>query len=122
MFAGYFIVLGLVHPDAMYGIFMFPLLILGVEFIYKGRTPVVFILSVAFYLIRTLYYAYMAGVAVFIYILLRYFAYHDFEIKHYLKSIGGFIVWGITGILIAGFHIVVDVPALMGASSERAKG
>ncbi|MBQ3371239.1 MAG: YfhO family protein [Mogibacterium sp.] len=120
VFAGYFIVIGLIHADAMFSIFMFPLLILGVERIYKGRSPVVFVLSVAYYLIRFLYYAYMAGVAVFVYILIRYFAYHKFEIKTYLKSLGGFIVWGMTGIFIAGFQLLVDVPALFGASSESA--
>lgn len=120
VFAGYFIVIGLIHADAMFSIFMFPLLILGVERIYKRRSPVVFVLSVAYYLIRFLYYAYMAGVAVFVYILIRYFAYHKFEIKTYLKSLGGFIVWGMTGIFIAGFQLLVDVPALFGASSESA--
>ena len=120
VFAGYFIVIGLIHADAMFSIFMFPLLILGVERIYKGKSPVLFVFSVAYYLIRFLYYAYMAGVAVFIYILLRYFAYHEFEIKDYFKSLGRFIVWGLTGIFIAGFQLMVDVPALFGASSESA--
>lgn len=120
VFAGYFIVIGLIHADAMFSIFMFPLLILGVERIYRGKSPVLFVLSVAYYLIRFLYYAYMAGVAVFIYILLRYFAYHEFGIKDYLRSLGRFIVWGLTGIFIAGFQLMVDVPALFGASSESA--
>ena len=120
VFAGYFIVIGLIHADAMFSIFMFPLLILGVERIYKGKSPVLFVFSVAYYLIRFLYYAYMAGVAVFIYILLRYFAYHEFEIKDYFRSLGRFIVWGLTGIFIAGFQLMVDVPALFGASSESA--
>ena len=120
VFSGYFIVIGLIHADAMFSIFMFPLLILGVERIYRGKSPVIFILSVACYLIRFLYYAYMAGVAVFIYILLRYFAYHEFSIKDYLKTIGGFIVWGLTGIMLAGFQLMIDVPALFTASSDSA--
>ncbi len=120
VFSGYFIVIGLIHADAMFSIFMFPLLILGVERIYKGKSPVIFILSVACYLIRFLYYAYMAGVTVFIYILIRYFAYHEFSIKDYLKTIGGFIVWGLTGIMLAGFQLMIDVPALFTASSESA--
>lgn len=120
VFAGYFIVIGLIHADAMFSIFMFPLLILGTEMIYREKTPVLFIFSVAAYLIRFLYYAYMAGVAVFVYILLRYFAYREFSIKDYLRNLGRFIVWGTTGILLAGFQLMVDVPALFGASSESA--
>ena len=120
VFSGYFIVIGLIHADAMFSIFMFPLLILGVERIYRGKSPLIFIISVACYLIRFLYYAYMAGVAVFIYILLRYFAYREFSVKDYLKTVGGFIVWGFTGIMLAGFQLMLDVPALFTASSESA--
>ena len=120
VFTGYFIVLGLIHASALFVIFMFPLLIISVERIYKGKSPALFSIFVAFYIIKTIYYAYMAGLVVVVYILVRYFAYHEFSIKHYLKTIGGFMFWGIIGILLAGFELMADFMALTAASSESA--
>jgi len=120
VFSGYFVAVSLVHSEILVNAYMFPLLVLGTERLYKGKSPLVFSLAVAYYLMANVYCAYMGAVAIVIYILIRYFAYHEFEIRDYLRTAGVFIAFGLVGICISAFQLFMDAADLMGASSESA--
>ena len=119
-FSGYCTVIALVHPDGLMNHYLFPLLVYSVERIYKGRSAVPFSLFVALYLISVLYYSYMAAVSIVLFTLLRYFAYREFSIKDYAATIGRFVFFGLTGVLLAGFQLLTDMEELSAASAESA--
>ena len=119
-FTGYSIVTGLVHSEFLANLYLFPLLVISVEAIYKGKTPVFFSLLTGLYLVTNLYYSYMAAFSIILYILLRYFAYREFEIKDYAVNTARFAFYGITGILIGSIQLLPDYQALSWASTESA--
>ena len=96
---------------------IFPLLVMGVDRIYKGKSPWVFILSVAYAMSLNYYLAYMAAIVIIIYIVLRYFTYRKFSVGDYLAHIGRFILYGISGIMISAVFVLVTIQTLMGAST-----
>ena len=97
---------------------LFPLLVMGVDRIYKGKSPVMFIAAVGFCMAINYYLAFMAAIAVIIYILLRYFRYAEtFRVSEYVCYIGRFVLYGIVGIMTGGFFVFASIKALMGAST-----
>ncbi len=119
VFAGWFVSVSLTQSSFLINAILFPLLILSVERVYKGRSPVLFILVVAYYLVRNIYFAYMAAIVVILYILLRYFAYNrHFSLKEFAGRIGSFILYGIIGVMLSAFEALTAVAALSGASKE----
>ncbi|MCQ2546190.1 MAG: YfhO family protein [Clostridia bacterium] len=100
---------------------LLPILVLSIDRIYKGKSPLLFILTVAYCTIENSYLAYMAGLVVVIYIFLRYFAYNDsFRIKEYAARIGLFMLYGCTGILISAVVLVQRFLRVQAASMESA--
>lgn len=97
---------------------LFPLLVMGVDRICKKKSPVLFIIAVGFCMAINYYLAFMAAIAILMYILLRYFKYSDrFRIGEYAAYIGRFILFGITGMMTGAFFILVSIRTLMGAST-----
>jgi len=122
-FSACFIGLAIRQSEHLVNAYLFPLLIAGAERIYKGKRPTLFILTVAFYMIVSVYFAYMAAIAVIMYILLRYFAYNDrFNARDYLVSAGRFILYGIIGIMISAVGSLFAVTTITRASTESSDG
>lgn len=96
---------------------MFPFLAMSVDRIYKGKSPWLFIVSVALTVSFNYYLAYMAAIAIILYILLRYFRYRSFSIKDYSLSIGRFIICGIAGIMISAIFVLVSIQTVSDAST-----
>lgn len=97
---------------------LFPLLVMGVDKIYKRKSPVLFIVVVGFCMAINYYLAFMAAIAVIIYILLRYFRYaKTFKPGEYAAYIGRFVIYGIVGIMTGAFFILVSIKTLLGAST-----
>lgn len=96
---------------------LFPLLVMSVDRIYKGKSPAPFMLTVGITVGINYYLAYMAAIGIIIYILLRYFTYHEFSLKKYLAYIGRFILYGVTGIMIGAVFVLVTLQTLSGAST-----
>ena len=117
-FTGCTIVTGLVHADMLLNVYLFPLLVLSVEAVYKGRSPALFSLATGLYVLTSFYSSYMAAVAIVPFILLRYFAYSDFDLKDYARNTGRFALYGLLGICVGGFQFIQDFTALSGASSD----
>lgn len=96
---------------------LFPLLVLSVDLIYKGKSAVPFMLTVGITAGINYYLAYMAAIGIVIYIIFRYFHYREFNAKDYFAYLGRFIVYGITGILLSAIFVYVTIVTLSGAST-----
>lgn len=95
-----------------------PLVIAGVDRIYKGKSPAVFMITVAWAMCNSIYLGYMVGICTVLYILLRYFAYCEkFSIKEYLVYIAKFMGYGIVGIAVSMAVTITTIGTLMGAST-----
>lgn len=100
---------------------LFPLLILSVDRVYKGKSPLLFILTVAYYTITGVYFAYMAAIGVIMYILVRYAYYNDeFKLGAYVLSLGKFILYGITGLAISTVTSLPYALSVLGSTTESA--
>ena len=98
---------------------LFPLLVLGVEKIYRDRSPVLFMVIIALYMIRSSYCAYMAAIGIIIYIIVRYFAFNDkFRLKEFAPKIGAFMLYGIVGIGVSVFIFLTAAASYSNASME----
>lgn len=120
-FSAWFIEVGLCQSSFLMNAYLFPLLVLSVEWVYRKKTPVFFIAIVAYYMIRNFYFSYMAAIIIIIYIVIRYFAYNDsFKIGSFALQLGKFILYGISGCLISSFTMLTSVTDLSGSSTESA--
>lgn len=119
VFSACFIGLALRQSESLFNAYLFPLLVLGVERIYKGKRPVLFILCVSYYMLISVYRAYMSALIVILYILLRYFAYNEvLVIKEYLASIGRFILYGLIGILVSAGSSIFAIFIILRSSTD----
>ena len=117
-FTGYTIVTGMIYPDLLMNIYLFPLLVISVEMIYRGKSPAFFSIMTGVYLVSNFYYSYMAAISIILYILFRYFAYRQFDLKDYAATIGRFMIYGIIGLCIGGIQFIPDFASLSEASTE----
>lgn len=98
---------------------LFPILFMAIERIYKGKSPLLFMLTVGYVIIENSYLAYMAGIVSVIYIFIRYFAYAEkFSMPDYVKRIGSFIAYGLVGILVSSIVLVQRFLRVQAASTE----
>jgi len=122
VFASWCINVALVQGQFIDLLILFPLLVMGVEKVYKGRTPALFIAAVGFSVAINYYLAFMAAIAIIIYILLRYFHHCEtFNFLEYIKYIGRFILYGVIGIATAAFFVLVTIRTTMGATTGTGK-
>ena len=118
VFSSWVLNTALVQGNFIQNLILFPLLVLGVEWIYDKRSPILFSLVVGYYLIKMPYFAYMAAIVIVIYIFFRYFARAEEKgIKPFLKMMGTFIFYGVLGIMISMVILISSFYSLTGASS-----
>lgn len=96
---------------------MFPLLIQAVDRIYKGKSPLMFMLCVGICVGLSYYLAYMAAIGVILYVVVRYFHYYSANAKMFAGYICKFIIYGIAGIMMSAIFVFVNIRILMGAST-----
>lgn len=117
-FSAWFIEVALCQSSLLMNAYLFPLLVLSVEWVYRKRSPVFFILVVAYYMMRTFYFSYMSAIVIILYILLRYFAYSEFNVKEYMINALKFICYGICGCLISFITMLPYVSEIFDASTD----
>ena len=96
---------------------LFPLLVMSVDRIYKGKSPLMFMLIVGVTVGINYYLAFMAAIGIVIYIIFRYFRYHEFNAQSYFSFMGRFTIYGITGIMLSAVYVYVTIMTLSGAST-----
>lgn len=118
-FSAWFIEVALSQSSLLMNAYLFPLLVLSVEWVYKKRNPLFFIIVVAYYMMRSFYFSYMSAIVIILYILLRYFAYNNqLRIKEYFINVGKFICYGICGCLMSFIIMLPYLSELQDASTE----
>lgn len=120
-FSSWFISITMIQSSFNSLIYLTPLIVLSIDRIYRKKSPLLFILTVAYFIILDTYFAYMAAIGVIIYILFRYFAFADaYSFKDYILSVVRFFIYGTTGILLAGFALLASIKNLSEASTDSA--
>lgn len=107
----------LIQGQFMGMMIIFPLLVASVDRILQGKSPWLFIATVAFAVALNYYLAYMAAIGVIIYLILRYFHYNEFKPKSYFAYLGRFVLYGSAGIMIAAVFVLITIRTVMGAST-----
>ena len=111
IFCGFALFAGAWHPYFMNPMIYFPLLLLGIEKIFDGKKPHLFILTVAISAASSFYFFYMLSVFIVLYALVRFFfIYRDRRLYHFGCSIGRFAGYYLTGLLVACF---IFLPVVM---------
>lgn len=119
VFSACFIGMAVRQSEMLLNAYMFPLLVWTAERIYKNKSPLPFILTVAYYMSIAIYNAYMSAIVIVIYILIRYWHYNDkFDGKAYASFIGRFMLYGILGILLSAFTSLFSIETLRRASAD----
>lgn len=120
-FCGWCIDVAFVQAQFLINTILFPLLIRETERIYKGRSPVLFMLLIMYYMMRTVYFAYMAAIGIILYVIIRYPAYSEkFRFAEFAGRIGTFILYGLIGITASAVCSATLIKNLMSASTESA--
>lgn len=115
-FSGFAIISATLHPFFLNAMIYFPIVLLGVEKIFREKKPAIFILMVALSLISNFYFAYMILLLSFIYALVRYFFYFkNKSISHFFITIGKFIFFVIDSLLLSA---IIFLPVLIGFLSN----
>ncbi|MBO6147973.1 MAG: YfhO family protein [Lachnospiraceae bacterium] len=110
-FSAYAFTLGAMHSCFLIPVVYFPLMLYGMDRIFEGRSPLVFILSVAFSGLSNFYFFYMEAVLVFLYGIYSYFSiYGSFKLKEVVREFGRFLFFALTGVMISA---VVLLPVLL---------
>lgn len=109
------------HPFFIHPMIFFPLICIGIEWIFQKKSAVLFISMIALSAASNFYFFYMLTILMFIYAVIRYGHYYDYrDINGIFKNIGGFLLYYLTGILIAS---VLFLPMVYGfLTSSRSLG
>lgn len=119
VFSACFIGMAVRQSEMLLNAYLFPLLVWAAERVYKNKSPLPFILVVAYYTAVAIYNAYMSAIVIIIYILIRYWHYHDkFDGKEYASIAGRFALYGVLGILLSAFTSLFSIETLRRASSD----
>ena len=118
-FSACFIGMAIRQSEMLVNAYLFPLLILTADRIYRKRSAVPFILTVAYYMAVAVYNAYMSAIVIVMYILIRYLHYNDkTEPREYALNAGRFALYGITGILISAGTSLFSIATIGRASAD----
>lgn len=108
VFSGVFLVYGIRHPFFLNPIIYFPLLIVGVEKIFRKERPYLFTIMVAISAMSNFYFFYMLTVCSVIYALIRFPVYKQ---DGFFKTVGRFALWYILGV---GLSMIILLPIVIG--------
>lgn len=108
VFSGVFLISGIRHPFFLNPMIYLPLLIMGVEKIYRKERPYLFTIIVTISAMSNFYFFYMLTVAAVIYALIRFPAYKE---NGFFKTLASFSGWYILGL---GLSMIILLPVLIG--------
>ena len=112
IFCGTFFISAIRHPFFLNPMIYLPLLLMGVEKVYKKEKPYIFTLMVTIAAISNFYFFYMLTVAAVVYALIRFPEYKE---AGFFKTLGRFIGWYLLGI---GLSAVILLPVLIAFSGN----
>ncbi|MBQ3292663.1 MAG: YfhO family protein [Mogibacterium sp.] len=102
---------------------LFPLLVLGAEKIIENESPLLFILTVFFFLTSGVVWGYAAGIMIVIYYFVRSIISGKLrDFPHFGKTTGLYILSGIAGILIAAAFVAEILLSMTSATTDTGSG
>ena len=121
IFAGWTIYAAMKHPYFSNPMIYLPLILLGIDKIYKKQKPYVFIWSVALAGLSNFYFFYMLGIFMVLYAIFRYFdLFADRSIKNIGKWLGIFAVYSVIAVLIAAVILLPVILPVFGTDRFKA--
>lgn len=122
IFAGWTIYAAMKHPYFSNPMIYLPLILLGIDKIYKKQKPYVFIWSVALAGLSNFYFFYMLGIFMVLYAIFRYFdLFADRSIKNIGKWLGIFAVYSVIAVLIAAVILFPVILPVFGTDRFKAE-
>lgn len=118
-FCGWLIVVSTNQGMLDIGAAVLPLLILGTEKIIKEKSPLLFIISVAYILTCNFFMAYISAIFVIMFFIVRYIQVkNDKTIGDFVKSAVRFMGYGIVGMMTGGIGLAYSLLKMTGATTE----
>lgn len=106
-FSGFAMVSATMHPFFLNAMIYLPLALLGIEKIFRNKSPLLFISTISISLISNFYFSYMIILISFIYALVRYFSFFETRsIKHFFGLLGKFILFMLDSLLISSIVLI----------------
>lgn len=122
IFAGWTIYAAMKHPYFSNPMIYLPLILLGIDKIYKKQKPYVFIWSVSLAGLSNFYFFYMLGIFMVLYAIFRYFdLFADRSIKNIGKWLGFFAVYSVIAVLIAAVILLPVILPVFGTDRFKAE-
>lgn len=122
IFAGWTIYAAMKHPYFSNPMIYLPLILLGIDKIYKKQKPYVFIWSVSLAGLSNFYFFYMLGIFMVLYAIFRYFdLFADRSIKNIGKWLGVFAVYSVIAVLIAAVILLPVILPVFGTDRFKAE-
>ncbi len=101
------------HPYFANPMIDLPLLLIGVERIYKEHKPVLFMVMTAVSALSNYYFFYMLVIEIIIYTVVRYFSYvNENRLRQFFPYMFKFVLYGLAGTLVAGIILLPSAYAL----------
>ncbi len=112
------------HPFFTNAPFYLPLLILFAERMYKNKkyAGLLFTITTFFALISQYYLFYMTTIFTILFIIIRYFNYHKFNVKHFILTMIKFATNYIVGVVLASFMLIPTGLGFLEAARSAGKG
>lgn len=111
VFCGYALFANVRHPYFANPMIYLPLILIGVEKIYRKESPILYVVSIFVATASNFYFLYVLVVFTVLYCIFRFFAYyHEDYIKNIFRKVIQFLCYSLVGIMLAAFILV---PVLM---------
>lgn len=122
-FCGYALNYSVRHPFFMLGMIYLPLLLIGIEKIYKNEKPNFFIAATFLMGISNFYFLYILTILIVVYGIVRYFHYKkENTVAAFFKNLFRFGGYYLTGILLSAFILLPVVVGFLGNGRIGAGG
>ena len=122
IFAGWTIYASMKHPYFSNPMIYLPLILMGIDKIYRKEKPYIFIWSVALAGFSNFYFFYMLGIFMVLYAVFRFFEqFHDRSLKNISKWLGIFAVYSVIAVLIAAVVLLPVILPVFGTDRFKAE-
>lgn len=118
VFSFYTIVVSVLHPYFLNPLIYFPLILLGIDYFFEGKSPFFFIISCAVAALANFYFFYMISMLMAVYVIIRYFAVRDESktVKKLVLQTGKLILCYFTALFLAMPVLLPSASAILGGN------
>lgn len=117
VFSGYAMYISVRHPYFVNPMIYLPILLIGIEKIFKKEKPYVFIIATTISAVSNFYFFYMLAILIFVYAIFRYvMIFKKIELKELLCWIGKFCGYFLIGSCIAMIIFLPNAMLVLGSS------